>query len=39
MIYCNKNEEGLDMERSDGLVLLNGKTVFYFQQGGVRPFM
>ncbi len=32
-------EEGLDMERSDGLVLLNGKTVHYFQQGGVRPFM
>jgi hypothetical protein len=30
-------EEGLDLERSDGMLLLNGKPVHYFQQGGSRP--
>lgn len=32
-------EDGLDLERSDGLVLLNGKVVHYFQQGGSRPII
>lgn len=39
LIEIGAFEDGLDMERSDGLVLLNGKTVHYFQQGGMRPFM
>ncbi len=32
-------EEGLDLDRADGMVLLNGKSIHYFQQGGVRPIM
>jgi hypothetical protein len=32
-------EDGLDLERSDGMVLLNGKAVHYFQQGGIRPII
>jgi hypothetical protein len=32
-------EEGLGIEREGGIVLLNGKPIHYFQQGGIRPII
>jgi hypothetical protein len=32
-------EDGLNLEREGGMVLLNGKPIHFFQQGGVRPII